>query len=106
MVLIRSVGFLFPTPYCLFPVFLEFPVPARPCLSLALLVLRVLADDPHYTLARNHLALHANLLYRCPDLHLLLPFSAFNLPRGYKKSGSGSVRNLYILTLRRGPFLN
>jgi hypothetical protein len=63
MVLIRSIGFLFPVPYYLFPVFVEVPVHARCCLSLALLVLRVLADDTHYTLARNHLALYANLFY-------------------------------------------
>ena len=41
-------------------------------LALALLVLCVLADHAHYTAARNHLALDANLLYRCSDFHLLV----------------------------------
>ncbi len=41
---------------------LEESVPARTRLSLALLVLCVFADDPHNTLAVNHLALDANLL--------------------------------------------
>src|SRR5579863_1805221 len=41
----------------------------RAMLSLPLFVLRVLADDPHHAVAANHLALVANLLYRCSYLH-------------------------------------
>jgi hypothetical protein len=47
----------------------EVSIPARSCLSLALLVLGILADDAYHTLASNHLALDANLFDRCPDLH-------------------------------------
>jgi hypothetical protein len=45
-------------------------------LSLALLVFRVLADHTNHPAAVDDLALATNLLYRCTDLHLLLPFSA------------------------------
>jgi hypothetical protein len=38
-------------------------------LALTLLVLGVLADDPNDTAAVNHLALIADRLYRCTDLH-------------------------------------
>jgi hypothetical protein len=40
-------------------------------LPLALFVFCVFADHPHHAAARNHLALDANLLYRCPNFHLL-----------------------------------
>ncbi len=39
-------------------------------LALALLVLCVFADHPDHSLAGDDLALDANLLYRCTDLHL------------------------------------
>src|SRR5258706_5418393 len=38
-------------------------------LTLTLFVFRVLADHPHYSLAVDDLALIANFLDRCPDLH-------------------------------------
>ena len=38
-------------------------------LSLALLVLSVLADDANHALAVNHLALVADRFYGCTDLH-------------------------------------
>src|SRR6185437_9604051 len=37
--------------------------------ALALLVLRVFADHPDHPAAVDDLALRANLLYRCSDLH-------------------------------------
>jgi len=40
-------------------------------LSLTLLVLGVLADHPHHTLAVDDLALIADFLYRCSYLHSL-----------------------------------
>jgi hypothetical protein len=45
-------------------------------LALALLVLCVLADHPDHPTAGDDLALDANLLHRCTDFHLVLPFSA------------------------------
>jgi hypothetical protein len=42
-------------------------------LALALLVLRVLAQDTHGSLAPNDLAFDANLLYRGSDFHRLRP---------------------------------
>jgi hypothetical protein len=55
-------------------------------LALALLVLCVLADHSHNPTACDDLALDANFLYRCTDLHLLLPFSALkNQSRDIKK---------------------
>jgi hypothetical protein len=42
--------------------------PAVP-LALALLVLRIAANHPHHAATVNHLALIANLFYRCPNLH-------------------------------------
>src|SRR5664279_6619880 len=41
-------------------------------LTLALLVLRVLADHPNHPTAVDDFALVTNLLNRCPNLHLLL----------------------------------
>jgi hypothetical protein len=38
-------------------------------LPLPLLVLCVFTDDAHHAVAANHLALVANLLNRCPNLH-------------------------------------
>ena len=51
--------------------FAEVPVPARACLSLALLVLCVFADHPHHAAARNDLALDANLFLPMPGPSLL-----------------------------------
>jgi hypothetical protein len=42
-------------------------------LTLALAVFRVGADHANHSAAVNHFALHANLLYRCPNLHFLSP---------------------------------
>src|SRR4029077_9972590 len=43
-----------------------------PGLSLALLVLRVGANHAHHPAPVNHLALVANLFYRCPNFHFPL----------------------------------
>ncbi len=42
-------------------------------LALALFVLCVLADHPNHPTAGDDLALHANLLYRCANLHRCRP---------------------------------
>jgi hypothetical protein len=47
-------------------------------LSLTLLVLRVFADDAHHTVAVDHLALIANLLYGGPYFHNSFQFSVFS----------------------------
>src|SRR5437879_2677837 len=64
-----------------FPIF-SWAVDSRPqyvpyrLLSLALLMFRVGADDPHHTLAVDHLALITNLLNRGSYLHdAVLSFS-------------------------------
>src|SRR5215510_4255677 len=44
-----------------------------PCLTLPLLVLRVSADHPDHASAVNNLAIVTHFLYRCPDLHFVLP---------------------------------
>jgi hypothetical protein len=44
-----------------------------PLLTLALLVLRVDANHAHDPAPVNHLALIANLFYRCPDFHIASP---------------------------------
>src|SRR5512142_2766735 len=50
------------------------PRPAGPSgLSLALLVLRILADDPHDALPADHLALGAYVPDRRPDFHRFPP---------------------------------
>jgi hypothetical protein len=41
-------------------------------LSLALLVLGVDANHAHHAAPVDHLALVANLFYRCPNFHILL----------------------------------
>ena len=38
-------------------------------LSLPLLMLGIFADHAHHAVTANDLALIANLLYRCPNLH-------------------------------------
>src|ERR1700682_6533646 len=45
-------------------------------LSLALLVLRVVANNAHYTAPVDDLALVANFLYRCSDFHFDAPCPA------------------------------
>ena len=47
-------------------------------LALPLLVLRVDADDPHDSLALDHLAVHADLPYRRPYLHFCHPTKSAN----------------------------
>jgi len=42
-------------------------------LSLSLFVARVAADNPDYALAPDNLAVLANALYGCFDLHHVLP---------------------------------
>jgi hypothetical protein len=49
-------------------------------LALTLLVFRILADHPHYSLAVDDLALIANLLYRCSNLHNQFPVLSSQLP--------------------------
>src|SRR3984885_10545183 len=44
-----------------------------PILSLALAVLGVRADYAHHAAPMNNLALHADFLYRCPNLHFSTP---------------------------------
>ena len=73
---------------------MELPPFTRPELALALLVLCVFADHPDHPAAGDDLAFHANLLDRCTDFHLLLPFlklSAISLQL--------SVRFSQLLTL-------
>jgi hypothetical protein len=41
-------------------------------LSLHLLVLRILADDPNFSFSLDNLALFAHRLYRRPNLHNFL----------------------------------
>ncbi len=71
---LRACYSLLPVPYSLLS--WSFRFHARLSLALALLVLCVLADHTNHPAAVDDLALHANLLYRCTDLHCLLPFSA------------------------------
>src|SRR6266478_5688688 len=56
-------------------------------LSLALLVLRVGANHAHHAAPVNHLALVANLLYRCPYFHFASLFPA-SATRAYRKLAS------------------
>src|SRR6185437_13421732 len=48
-----------------------------PLLSLTLFMLRVLADHTHHTLAVDDLALIANFLYGCSDLHIQFSVLSF-----------------------------
>jgi hypothetical protein len=56
--------------------------------ALTLLVFRILADHPHYSLAADNLALGANLLDGCPYLHFSSQFSV--LGSQFTAAGSGS----------------
>ncbi len=53
----------------------------------------VLADHPNHPAAVDDLALHANLLYGCTDLHWLLPFSAHRFHARLQKTLFVSVDN-------------
>jgi hypothetical protein len=48
---------------------MELSAVCQPQLALALLVLCVFADHPDHTVARDDLALDANLFDRCSDFH-------------------------------------
>jgi hypothetical protein len=71
-----------------------------PLLTLTLLVLGVLADHPHYSLAMDDLALVANLLNRCPDLHKPVLSSQLPVLR------NGNCVFFQILSLRSEPALS
>ncbi len=79
---------------------------ARSCLSLALLVLGVLADHAYHACASYHLALHANLLYRCTNLHnfvALLCVQPTSAKSSFKLSAFNSQLFLRNRTSLLGP---
>jgi hypothetical protein len=67
-------------------------------LTLALLVLGVLADDANDTLAMDHLALVADRFYGRTDLHWYFPSVAYLKSQssvgGYCSDGSNAMRYL------------